>query len=486
MGAWKPPTEAVTGPRRGPAAAPASEPVPRFNRLLYASHSFGSSVLTRATQAWLIFFYAPPKDQDLPTIVPRLTLTTILLVMGVFDALDEPLAGYWSDRTRSRWGRRIPFVLFATPFYALFFFLFWTPPQGSYVLAAIYLAVILLVQRVAGALSGNPMLALLPEVARTPAGRVSNVAWQFIFGALGAIVGLVATGLIKDQYGFVAMGAAVAIIATASRYVGLAGVWRYVQDDVAPVRFGLAESLRETSRNDQFLCFLPTFVLFNIAILLLTAALPFFADVVILREHASVELTVFGHAFALEEGAVSSILFGATIIAAFLALPLVYRLAVWRGKAWVYSQAMLVGAFMFPLLFFMGFVPGVNRLAQSVIFLVLVGLPMVGVFTFPNAIIADIIDYDALHTGMRREALYYGVQNVVDKWTSSLVFPLFAGLLLVGETAADPLGIRLMGPVAGAAALAGWAVFRGYRLPDSVSSATMIRTTAKWRSRGAG
>ena len=486
MEAWKPPSEAVSGQGRGRVPAPTNEPLPRLNRLLYASHSFGSSVLTRATQAWLIFFYAPPKDQDLPTIVPRLTLTTILLVMGVFDALDEPLAGYWSDRTRSRWGRRVPFVLFATPFYALFFFLFWTPPRGSYVLAAVYLTAILLVQRVAGALSGNPMLALLPEVARTPAGRVSNVAWQFIFGAVGAVVGLIATGLIKDQYGFVAKGAMVAVIATASRYVGLAGVWRHVQDGAAPVRVSLVESLRETFRNDQFLCFLPTFVFFNLAILLLTAALPFFADVVILRERASFEVAVFGHAFALEEGAVSSILFGATIISAVVALPLVYRLAVWRGKAWVYSKAMLVGALAFPLLFFMGFIPGVNRLAQSVVFLVLVGLPMVGVFTFPNAIIADIIDYDALRTGTRREALYYGVQNVVDKWTSSLMFPLFAGLLLVGETTADPLGIRLMGPVAGVAALAGWAIFRGYRLPDSVNPETMSRATARWRSRGAG
>lgn len=478
-----PPEAALAG---RPAPAPAGEPIPRVNRLLYASHSFGSSVLTRTTQAWLIFFYAPPKDQDLPTIVPRLTLATILLVLGVFDALDEPLAGYWSDRTRSRWGRRVPFVLFATPFYALFFFLFWTPPRGSYALAAVYLTIILLVQRVAGALSGNPMLALLPEVARTPAGRVSNVAWQFVFGALGAVVGLVVTGLIKDQFGFVAMGATVAVIAVASRYAGLAGVWRYVQDGIEPARTGLAQSLRETFRNDQFLYFLPTFVFFNLSVLLLTAALPFFANIVILRERASIDVTVFGHAFALEEGAVSSVLFGATIIAAMVALPVVYRLAVWRGKAWVYSQAMLVGALTFPLLFFMGFVPGVNRLAQSVVLLVVVGLPMVGVFTFPNAIIADVIDYDALRTGVRREALYYGVQNVIDKWTSSLVFPLFAGMLLVGETTADPLGIRLMGPVAGVAALAGWAIFRGYRLPDSVNPETVPPDHGGWRSRHAG
>ena len=109
---------------------------------------------------------------------------------------------------------------------------------------------------------------------------------------------------------------------------------------------------------------------------------------------------------------------------------------------------------------------------------------MVGVFTLPNAIMADIIDYDALRTGMRREALYYSAQNVVEKWTNSLMFPLFSGLLLLGETAADPLGIRLMGPVAGVAAGVGWACFRGYRLPDSVTPESVSQVTSRRRSSG--
>jgi len=444
--------------------------IPPFNRLLYASHSFGSSVLSRATQAWLIFFYAPPADQGEPTIVPRVALTSILLVLGILDAIDDPLIGYWSDRTRSRWGRRIPFIFFATPFYALFFFLFWTPLRSDgYLLPAIYFTVIVFVQRVVGTLSGGPMEALLPEVARTPAARMSNVAWQFVFGSLGAVIGLVATGVIKDAYGFVAMGAMVAVIAMASRYIGLFGVWRYVRGEAAPVQIGVVESFKQTFRNDQFLAFLPTFVFFNTAIMLLTAALPFYADVVILGDRDALDLNLLGRSVSLEEGGITSILFGTTIVAVLVSLPLIYRLALWRGKAWVYSAAMLAGALAFPLLFFMGFVPGIDPLIQSLFFVVLAGLPMVGVFTFPNAILADVIDYDSVRTGMRREALYYGAQNVVEKWTGSLVFPLFAALLLFGETVDNPLGIRLMGPVAGVISLLGFVLFRGYRLPDSVT-----------------
>jgi hypothetical protein len=55
------------------------------------------------------------------------------------------------------------------------------------------------------------------------------------------------------------------------------------------------------------------------------------------------------------------------------------------------------------------------------------------------------------------------------------MFPIFAGLLLLGETTDNPLGIRLMGPVAGAAALIGYAFFRGYWMPDNVTPETVAR-----------
>jgi len=103
----------------------------------------------------------------------------------------------------------------------------------------------------------------------------------------------------------------------------------------------------------------------------------------------------------------------------------------------------------------------------------LAGMAITGVFAFPNAIMADIIDYDALRTGARREALYYGAQNTIEKWVGSLSTAMLAVLLLAGETADDPLGIRLIGPVAGAAAFIGFIFFRGYRLPDTVTAETV-------------
>src|SRR3990170_883932 len=200
--------------------APATD-IPRWNRIVYASASLGGNLLSRTTTLWLLYFYAPPADADLPTIVPRFTLGAILLAIGIEDAIDDPLIGYWSDRTRTRCGRRIPFIVLSTPFYALFFFLMFTPPgadHGVWV-NVLYVTAIVMIQRIMGTLSGGPLEALLPEIARSAESRVSIVVWQVFLGSLGAVFALVVTGFIKDAWGFQVMAAIVAVLALVSRYI---------------------------------------------------------------------------------------------------------------------------------------------------------------------------------------------------------------------------------------------------------------------------
>lgn len=463
-------------------ARPPSE-IPRVNRMVYASGSIAGNVLSRSTALWLFFFFAPPSGEtDLPTLVPRVVLGFMIVGITLIDSIDDPLIGFWSDRTQTRWGRRIPFVLFSTPVYAVTFALMWFPPGGEagHFANAIYFFFFVWLHRLFSTLSGGPFESLLPEIARTPQARVSVVAWQVFFGALGAVIGLVVSGIIKDAFDFRVMGVTMAAIAFTSRYIALFGVWRYARRDVPPVRANPVRAFRDTFRNDQFRCFLPTFVLFNMAVTMLTAAFPFYAAVVLLggfpEKIASLEsgsvaqLHLFGAEIGLGLGLLVGLLTGVAILAVLLSLPLVYRLSLLKGKAWVYSTAMLMSALGYPLLFFMGFVPGVPVMTQSLVFVALAGLPMAAVFTFPNAIIADIIDYDEVRTGMRREAIYYGSQATIEKWATSLFAPILALVLLLGETADNPLGIRMVGPVAGVAALIGYLLFRGYRLPDQVNA----------------
>jgi hypothetical protein len=74
------------------------------------------------------------------------------------------------------------------------------------------------------------------------------------------------------------------------------------------------------------------------------------------------------------------------------------------------------------------------------------------------------VDHDETVTGARREATFFGTQEFVEKMSYSLAPLIFALLLLLGETSDDPLGLRLVGPVAGFIVFLGWLSFRGYAL----------------------
>jgi Na+/melibiose symporter-like transporter len=86
------------------------------------------------------------------------------------------------------------------------------------------------------------------------------------------------------------------------------------------------------------------------------------------------------------------------------------------------------------------------------------------VYLCPGVITADIIDYDATRTDTRREALFYGAQNTLEKLATAVAPLIFALVLVAGDTRDDPLGIRLIGPVAGVLVLLAFLSFRRYSL----------------------
>jgi Na+/melibiose symporter-like transporter len=142
-----------------------------------------------------------------------------------------------------------------------------------------------------------------------------------------------------------------------------------------------------------------------------------------------------------------------------------------RSRAFVVTAVVVATAIVaavFPLLAFAGLLPGVPAAAQILVVMALAGLPVAGVYLFPATLTADIIDYDSLRTGFRREATYYQLHSFVEQIATSLAPAFLAGLLLLGDTAANPLGIRLVGPAAGLLVLVGYLAFRHYDLPDEV------------------
>ncbi|HYZ78324.1 MAG TPA: MFS transporter [Gaiellaceae bacterium] len=427
-----------------------ASPLPLRTKLLYATSSLGSEALGQSRSLWLLYFYAKREDAELLPLV----LVGVLLTVGrLIESLDDALIGYWSDRTRSRLGRRIPFVLAATPPWAVFSVLLFTPPSdSSTAVTALYFFAVLELFYLFATLSGGPYEALLPEIATTSAERVHVASLRVYLGVAGAAVGLVGSDFLKDRLGFKAMALVIGVLALVCRYVGLIGIWRRASRTQPPAAIPFREAMRVTFANKQFLAFLPTFVLFQIGFQMLIGVLPYFVDAV-LEEGTWVKVRV---------------LTGVAIASTVAAVPLFALLARRTSKRHAYSTALAIAAVVFPLLSLAGFVPGVPREAQALALMAVAGIPIAGNYLFPATLTADIIDFDSIRTGLRREATYYGAQNFVEKTATSVSPLLLALLLLAGRTADDPLGVRLVGPVAGLVVLFGYLAFRFYSLPDEV------------------
>jgi GPH family glycoside/pentoside/hexuronide:cation symporter len=437
-------------------------PLPRRTRVLYASASLGGEALTQSRNLWLVYYYAPPEDADLPELLSPLVVGIVLTLVRLAESLDDVLIGWWSDRTTSRLGRRLPFIVLATPFAGLFAALLFMPP-GDGVAAAVWLAVTLFGYFLFSTLSSGPYEALFPEIAQTTGDRLAVVGTRVYFGAAGGAIGLVGASLLIDSVGYAAMAIVMAIVAVAFRYLGTAGVWHRASRTAPPALLSLRDALRLTVASRSFLLFLPSFVLFQVGVQLLLADLPFFVKAVLEVE---------------EEDRWVAGLTAVAIAVVLVSVPFLTRVARRTSKRRVYLASMLGAALLFPLLGLVGLFPVVPAEAQLVLLIALVGVPLAGAYLFPAALTADIIDEDETRSGLRREATYFGAQNLVEKTVTALT-PLLLGLLLVlGRTTENSAGVRLAGLVAGAIVFCGYLVFRRYQLEDDPARSSASASTS--------
>lgn len=423
--------------------------LPLADRLLYAVGSLGNATLFWTLGAWLIYFYAPPPERGLPLLIP---LGVVALARGigqVLEAFDDPLIGWWSDRTRSRWGRRIPFLLLGTPLLAIAFWLLWTPPAGAGVLVVgLYFFVVLELFYFANTVVGAPYEALQAEIASTSRDRVSLGVWKVFFGTLGLVLAVVVSPQLIERIGFSGMGLTLAAISGASLYLMLFGLWRRGTLSKKAVleeeTVGLRESIRISLSHRPFLALAMSFVLFSVGYNLLLVLMPYYVTVI----HGATE----GEVTAYLAGVIATVL---------VALPVMSWAAGRLGKRAVYATCMvLVGGY----LVFLGIgafeplIPGLDLPTQSRILIWLSGLGFAALFVFPGAMMADVIDDDTRRSGRRRAGAYYGMFKTLEKLAQGASAMLFGFLLSVfGYTADRSLGIQLTLPVAGVCAIAAFA-----------------------------
>lgn len=291
-----------------------------------------------------------------------------------------------------------------------------------------------------------PFLALLPEIT-VPGTRITASTFLGAAYVLGLIVGTAGSSLLINNYSFPIMGVVLGIVGLFSLYTPVLTIRE--EGDLQRARFDFKRSLQAAFKNRAFLPFMAAQIFFWFAFNMIIMGLPYIVTVRML----------------LPEAQAGAALFPAFIITA-LSFPLVARIAGRKGKKWTFNAVMLCSFFVLVGLATLGHWPGNIPLSvQSLIIIVLAGIPLAGLFILPNALIAGISDYDTQRTGERREAMYYAFYGVVVKSTIGMSsFGLSLLLNTFGYSSTNPLGIYLIAPVAALSILAGLLIFKKYPL----------------------
>jgi GPH family glycoside/pentoside/hexuronide:cation symporter len=248
------------------------------DKFFYSTGSIGLNLVSVGVASWLMFFYMPPGGT--PRVSPGF-LSLIFLIAGLWDGLVDPFLGHWSDNTRTRWGRRKPFLLFGTPLMAVFMILLWLPPvKGTSVLNGIYLFVFLLLYHTSFSAVGMPYDGSLAEMAPEIDERVRLSSWKMVFGIVGFVIGTLTVPLLYERLGGFRMGLVAGAIAVLTMYLAMS-VLRESEKGLSQERIDIVKAVVSTVKNRHFLFFFAATILLHVTYQLLLSVSPYFVTQVI-------------------------------------------------------------------------------------------------------------------------------------------------------------------------------------------------------------
>ena len=403
---------------------------------------YGAPNVAGAAMAIPVAIHVNPFYSDV-VMVPLAWVALAAALARVFDAIIDPFTGWLSDHTQTRWGRRRPWIAVAAPVAALVFIALFTPPTWlSTKDAAFWFGACLMSFFILNMLYGLPHAALGPELTLDYHERSSLFSWREGFGLVGTLVAAVVPGiLIKVMGGDERRAFADMAIAYAFLMVSLYWllVWRVRerQDFVKRKSNPLVPGVRRSLRNRPFVVLFTCYVVASIPGAIPGLMMPYFSRYVLNPPPLP----------ASDAQGWLSVFLALYFLSGLLCLPLWLLLSrrIGKLKAWLLSFVMGITGGL--ALFALG--PGDN-IACGIIIAWAGSSFGAGLF-LPPAIQADVIDYDELYSGKRREAQYLALWGLVPKFivipSASLPLALLAWLGYQPNVAQSPdvvLAIRMI------------------------------------------
>jgi len=343
----------------------------------------------------------------------------IWTIYGVWNAVNDPLMGQVSDRTRTRMGRRVPYVLFGAVPLGISFFLLWTPPGHSpWVLAAYFFAILFIFDTLYS-LTMIAYNALFPEVASTLRDRVDLSATREVMAVVALLLAYILAPILADTVGYVWMGAIMGTLVAAGYVISMIGV-REAPLSEEEDEVGLIDALKIVFSSVPFRWFLGADLAKEYIWLVLGATLPFW------RKYALGilgETQVFG--MTMGPGDVEAVLLGVPILltapCVLLWRPIVPRLGY--RKTWIIASLIFIPAFLV-LVFAKDFY-------TALLGTVFVAPGLAGSMIMPFPVMSEIIDDDAARHGVRREGIFFGMAWGIVKLAYSAQGILFASVMSI-------------------------------------------------------
>lgn len=346
-------------------------------------------------------------------------VTTAVLV---FDIISDPIIGYFSDKTVSRFGRRAPWMLIGSVVLALAMIgLFAVPESFNINASLIWVIIFFLISTLGFTMVSIPYGAMAGEMTLDKKERSSMTAWRMAFASLGILIG---GALIPILAGDTRSGYTFATICIAPLIIS--SIWfsvfftRKTPRTLVPSQQNFSYILRLVLSNRAFITLVILYGIMTLAIALITAGLPFAAMYLILDDGNSL---LSGVAKGL---GTLSLMFAAFVLGSIISQAMWVRLSNLYGK--VAAQIVGIVCYIALLIFIFFSLPNYNVTLIAGLF-ILAGMTNGSYQQIPWALYPDLMDVTREETGESIEGAFSAVWLFGQK-VANAISPLVLGFIL--------------------------------------------------------
>jgi GPH family glycoside/pentoside/hexuronide:cation symporter len=404
-----------------------SKPLSKKTKFFYGIGDLGNAVVNSAVQFFLMKFYT-----DGALVAPALA-GNALLIGKFWDAINDPLFGWLTDRTKSRFGKRRVFMIFGAIPLAISIALLWYVPPASRIWTFVWIAFTFILFDTLWTLTNVPYYALTSELTDDYDERSSLTTYRMVMAVPAYLVGAALTPAIVGLFalqrtGYAFIGIIYGLLAGAALLISAAGFRERTNIVTAEPEPSPLKSLSVALKNRPFIWLSGTYFIVNISFAFIKILMAYYVEYQLLMQ-AEIPLVM-----------------GLMLICVTISLPFWQWLSRKMDKGPAYALGMAIGALAVLLTFFLPHVP------TALIYLVaaLAGFGFAANWIFPWAMVADVGDYDRAETGQQRSGMYYGVWGLATKISEALALAAVGWVLTgfgyvpnVEQTPQALLGIRL-------------------------------------------